>query len=1327
MANRYWVGGSGTWDTTSTTNWSASSGGAAGASAPTSSDSIFFDQVATYTVTISGSGGTVPCLDFTVSAGTVTFSGSGNINIFGSMALTASTTTWSHGGFINFTATTTGKTVTTNGTNLSGAPINFDGVGGGWTLGSALTSSQVVNILNGSFSTGNFAVTIAGFGAATSSTRSLSLGSSTVTLSSVFTPIDFSSPTGLTFNAGTSLINCTSGNGITVEGGGFTFYDLSLTSTLKSNCSIGGTNTFRNLTFAARSSVGVDTIYFSANQTVTGTFTSSGGADATRRTFFRSNSSGTARTLTCAAVSLADVDFQDITIAGAAAPASGTRLGNCLGNSGITFPAAKTVYWNLSGTQTWYATAWATASGGSPAINNFPLAQDTAVFDDTGAAGTVNFDGSTSGLAGWNVGTVDMSARTTAITFGWITSITPFIYGNWINGSGTTFSGTGSWPFFCGGGTQTITSAGRTWSSRISVGTRTGGTVRLLDAITVVSSLILTRGTFDSNGFAASFSHFDSSGYVTTRVAAIGSSTWTLTGTTGWSATSSAGLSATGTGTISLTNSGAKSFNGGGLSYTNITLNQGGAGQLTINGTNTFGNITNTYASTGATTITLGANQTVASFTAVGQATRLLTLNSSVVGTQRTLALSGASTISGNYLNVRDINFTPGPAANGTTPYVHYLGANSTNSGNTTGALFQAGGSGAVKVYQITNTATTTWTVPADWNNTNTIHLFGGGGGGGGSRFTSAFNRAAGAGGGGGGYRSVSNFSSTSGSVISVAVGAGGTAGTSAGGTGGTGGTTSWNVTNTATGGTGGSTTATPTSVGGTGGTGTFSGGAGGAGATTISNGISTGGGGSGGSAGPLGAGRNGGNGFATSGALLSSGGGGGGNGGGTTAGGNGSSGVGGTGGNNASGTGGGASNTIGTNGGGGGGSTGGNVAGRLGGLGVDILNTIGGSGGHGGSSAQTTSSSLNTGAGSTGLYGAGGSGAAQPGNFTSTAAGGVGGQGLIVIVYTPASAISGTITETATGSDVVSALLTAKSSVSETATGTDVIDAANSVSVFLNETSTVSDVVDVLGVFNPVVLETSTGTDDISATGVFLVSLDEAATASDVIASLATFTSAVTETSTGTDAISALGTFNPAVSETATGTDALSASATFLSALSETATGTDAPSAKATFLSALSEAATGSDAPSANVIFLSALSETATGTDLIDAIKSVMVYVDELATISDLAAGGLVFSANVDESGQVLDTVSTLFQGVASIFESATASDLFDSYLPWVVIDDSQTPDWGDINNVQSAGWAAVGSVQTPGWNAISDTQTPGWTDVDDNQTPGWQNINTS
>jgi hypothetical protein len=43
MANRFWVGGTGTWDASSTANWSATTGGASGASAPTNADAVFFD------------------------------------------------------------------------------------------------------------------------------------------------------------------------------------------------------------------------------------------------------------------------------------------------------------------------------------------------------------------------------------------------------------------------------------------------------------------------------------------------------------------------------------------------------------------------------------------------------------------------------------------------------------------------------------------------------------------------------------------------------------------------------------------------------------------------------------------------------------------------------------------------------------------------------------------------------------------------------------------------------------------------------------------------------------------------------------------------------------------------------------------------------------------------------------------------------------------------------------------------------------------------------------------------------------------------------------
>ena len=44
MANRYWVGGTATWDNTAGTKWATISGGAGGSTAPTAADDVFFDN-----------------------------------------------------------------------------------------------------------------------------------------------------------------------------------------------------------------------------------------------------------------------------------------------------------------------------------------------------------------------------------------------------------------------------------------------------------------------------------------------------------------------------------------------------------------------------------------------------------------------------------------------------------------------------------------------------------------------------------------------------------------------------------------------------------------------------------------------------------------------------------------------------------------------------------------------------------------------------------------------------------------------------------------------------------------------------------------------------------------------------------------------------------------------------------------------------------------------------------------------------------------------------------------------------------------------------------
>lgn len=691
--NRYWVGGAGTWNATSTTNWSATSGGASGASVPTANDAVFFDQAGTYTVTMSGS---IACSNFNVTGGTVTFS-SGNITISGSMALLASSV-WGAAS-LTFNANTSGNTVVTNGATIQTNQTVFRGIGGAWTLGSAFTASgglnTAISITAGTLNLAGFTVStpvgnangafVANNKNATINASSSSIvGARFVMSSGVFNAqtCTFSlqsttslpvSITGGTFNAGTSTINIASfafqisGLSTTIP---VTFYNVSLSpATGIAGISFSGNNTFNALSITGHNAGGYQSITFSNSQTI-GTLTITGGSP-TSRYFITSNAVGTPVTFTCTTTSLTNADFRDITIAGAAAPASGTRIGDLKGNSGFAF-TSKTVYWNLSGAQNWEATGWATSSGGTPNANNFPLAQDTAVFDNTGSVtGTIT-------LGTWNVGTIDMSARTSAMT---LSTTTPTIFGNWINGSGTTLAGTGAITF-SGRGTQQITSAGKTWTQLLTIDSL-GGSVVLQDAFTASQSsasvLTVTNGTFNASTYNVTLSGAASgvaSSNSNTRTIAIGSGTWTIAGTTGWNAATATNLSITGSGTISLTAASAKTFAGGGANYGSVTVDQGGAGTLTITGNNTFGNITNSYKATGAATIALGNTiQRVGAFTAAGEASRLLTITGASAASPAALVFTGGGAVNTDYLAITGIRAFP-------TTSSWYAGTNSVNNGS---------------------------------------------------------------------------------------------------------------------------------------------------------------------------------------------------------------------------------------------------------------------------------------------------------------------------------------------------------------------------------------------------------------------------------------------------------------------------------------------------------------------------------------------------------------------------------------------------------------------------------------------------------------------
>jgi hypothetical protein len=677
---------------------------------------VVFDSLSNataYTATVNAVTGGIRTKALTIAGpltGNLTLAGSTAIvGIHGDVTLPATGLTRTYTGDITLSSSSIGRTLTTNGVSLA-SQIIISGQGSEWSLGSALNGSNgAFNVFIGSFNTANYNITAAQFTlgvnistniATTASTATL--GSSTITLSNS-NPFNVGFRFDASFNSGTSQFNITAA-APTVLGSGYTFYNVAFTSTSAGTVTLNGANTFNDLSFTGITAAGLKVVSLTANQTITGTLTLSAGTDATMRHFVRSDTIGTTRTLTCAAFSGTDADFRDITIAGAAAPVSGTRLGDCKGNSGITFGAGATKYWNLAGSNNWSATGWATGSGGVPDINNFPLAQDTAVFESTspgtGTTTTIN--------AAYNIGTIDMSARTSNTMTLATGSTTPAIYGNWINGTGTTLTGTGTMTF-AGRGSQTITSAGRTFTQGFNVNTPSGS-VTLQDALISTSAIILTAGTFDANDYNIATTRFESN-TTSTRTVKIGSGTWTLSAagaastTAPWVASSGFSTVASGltvipsTGTISLTSAtNQKDFFGGGLTYP--TINQAGAGSIRLGGNNTFANITKTFA--GASIIQIGipatSSATVNAFTASGSAGNLLTLSSTTAGTPAILILTSGVVSTVDYLAISDIRAY-------SVSSTWYAGANSTNNGSL-GWYFESGAVSITATISETSTAT---------------------------------------------------------------------------------------------------------------------------------------------------------------------------------------------------------------------------------------------------------------------------------------------------------------------------------------------------------------------------------------------------------------------------------------------------------------------------------------------------------------------------------------------------------------------------------------------------------------------------------------------
>lgn len=547
MAARFWVGGSGTWDASSTTHWSATSGGASGASAPTSSDTATFDSLSNatgYTCTI-GSGAV--CSDLTTTApltGNLSLAFSSALGVYGNLSWYAAMGRTGVAS-INFQATATGKTVDFGGVGLNNN-LNFLGVGGGWTLSSDLTNSNSVSHTEGTLDTNGKTVTTTVFSTTGASTRTLTLGASIISCGTWTL-----SGSGLTFNENTSSIRVTSAT--TFTGGGETYYEVQLNSTANT---IAGSNSYTTLTRTG-TATRTDTLTLTAGttQTVTGTFTCAGNS-VTNRVLIETTAHGTQATISAATVTVSNTDFKDTigTGAGSWNFAASAAVGNCGNNTGITATTAVTQYLQIGASANWSTAGnWFLATNGGGGAGRVPLPQDTAILDaNSFTAGSIVL---TQDMP--RIGPVDFTGTTNTPT--WTLSTAFSTFGSLTLVSGMTLSGTATITWEARS-TTTLTSAGKSFSNSLIVDAP-ANTLTIQDAFTIgaANTLEVRRGSFSHNNFAVSCGIYQTdSGF--TRTVTWGTADLTLTGSSATilAFSPSTGLTFTvGTGVIKCTYSGA--------------------------------------------------------------------------------------------------------------------------------------------------------------------------------------------------------------------------------------------------------------------------------------------------------------------------------------------------------------------------------------------------------------------------------------------------------------------------------------------------------------------------------------------------------------------------------------------------------------------------------------------------------------------------------------------------------------------------------------------------------------------------------------------------
>lgn len=470
MAARFWVGGSGTWDGSSTANWAATSGGASGASAPVAADTVTFDSLSGTGTCTTAAGAT--CTSVTLNSSTVGLTLGASLTIGGTFTLTLGTVTL--------------QTFTLTGTAFLSSNVNARTIAFG--TGNITVTAGSATVWNTDTSTN---LTVTGT-PVVNATYSGAVGTRTLIFGSTAAPTE----------ANSISINITAGSdALTMYGAGFR--DVNLTGFTGTWGTAGGNRTlYGSLTLPAGMTLGAafGQFIFAATSGAK-TLTTNGlliegnvtinGVGGTLR-LVGNTTLGTARTFTLTAGTL-DLNGFTLTTGLFTGSGSGVR-GIAFGTSSITVNGAGGTMWAMGSTTNLTIT-------GTPVVNvsNNSATATTVSMGTLSEASSISFNFTTGAYALTFLSTTGTAKNIdfTGFSGSWGTTGTSTIYGNLTISTGMSLTASSNaMTFGATSGTQSITTNGKTVDFPLTFN-GVGGTFQFADALTLGSTraFTITNGT----------------------------------------------------------------------------------------------------------------------------------------------------------------------------------------------------------------------------------------------------------------------------------------------------------------------------------------------------------------------------------------------------------------------------------------------------------------------------------------------------------------------------------------------------------------------------------------------------------------------------------------------------------------------------------------------------------------------------------------------------------------------------------------------------------------------------------------------------------------